>query len=72
MAMSKDWAKSSLSNGNGGNNCLEGRLIAATDNGSTVEIRDTKDPSGPTLKFTKAEWEAFIGGVKQGEFDLSA
>jgi hypothetical protein len=25
---------------------------------------------GGTLIFTRAEWDAFIGGAKDGEFDL--
>ncbi len=36
----------------------------------TVDIRDSKDPSSPTLSFTHAEWNAFIQGVKKDEFDL--
>jgi len=38
--------------------------------GGTVDIRDTKDPSSPTLSFTRDEWSAFIQGVKKGEFDV--
>jgi hypothetical protein len=34
-----------------------------------VVMRDSKKPGGPALYFTEAEWEAFIGGVKDGEFD---
>ena len=33
-------------------------------------MRDGKDPNGPKLVFTPAEWEAFVLGVKDGEFDL--
>jgi Domain of unknown function (DUF397) len=32
-------------------------------------VRDSKDPAGPSLAFTTAEWEAFTAGVKDGEFD---
>jgi Domain of unknown function (DUF397) len=32
-------------------------------------MRDSKDPAGPRLAFTAAEWDAFIKGVKDGEFD---
>jgi len=32
-------------------------------------VRDSKDPDGPKLVFTRAEWVAFLGGVKDGEFD---
>ena len=34
-------------------------------------MRDSKDPDGPVLAFTAAEWEAFVAGVKDGEFDLA-
>lgn len=40
--------------------------------GGTVDIRDTKDASSPTLSFTRAEWSAFVQGVKKGEFDIVA
>jgi hypothetical protein len=32
-------------------------------------VRDSKDPDGPKLYFTPAEWEAFRLGVLDGEFD---
>ena len=31
---------------------------------------DAADPDGDKLYFTEAEWEAFVLGVKDGEFDL--
>jgi hypothetical protein len=33
-------------------------------------VRDSKDASGPTLKFTADEWRSFIAGARSGEFDL--
>jgi hypothetical protein len=33
-------------------------------------MRNSADPDGPKLYFTEAEWEAFVLGVKDGEFDL--
>jgi hypothetical protein len=34
-------------------------------------VRDAKDHgSGPILQFSAQEWEAFLGGVRGGEFDL--
>jgi Domain of unknown function (DUF397) len=56
------WRKSTLSMSNG---CVE---VAIQDNG--VALRDSKDRSGPVLLFTRHEWEAFVGGVRAGEFDL--
>jgi Domain of unknown function (DUF397) len=36
-----------------------------------VTVRDSKMGAlSPTLAFDPAEWEAFIDGVKNGEFDL--
>ena len=34
-------------------------------------MRDTKNPDGPVLAFTQAEWDAFVLGVKDGEFDIA-
>jgi hypothetical protein len=37
---------------------------------SITKVRDTKDnETGPVLSFTEDEWQAFINGVKAGEFD---
>lgn len=34
-----------------------------------VFVRDTKDAdSGPTLRFSTAEWRAFLTSVRDGEF----
>ena len=37
--------------------------------GETIDVRDTKNVTGPTLSFNKAEWAVFLEGVKNGEFD---
>jgi hypothetical protein len=59
------WRKSSRSNGNGGG-CVE---VSDLPDGGRL-VRDTKDNgTGPILRFTKSEWEAFIEGAKDGEFD---
>jgi uncharacterized protein YcsI (UPF0317 family) len=58
------WRKSTFSNLNG--NCVEiGWLLP-----DRIGIRDTKDNgTGPILIFTGAEWDAFIAGAKEGQFD---
>jgi len=38
--------------------------------GGYVAVRDSRTPDGPALVFTPSEWEAFVGGVRDGEFDL--
>lgn len=59
------WRKSSYSNGTGGA-CVE---VADLPDGGRL-VRDTKDKGdGPILRFTAAEWQAFVLGVKDGEFD---
>ena len=56
--------KSSYSQGNG--NCVE--VYGAVEG---VALRDTKlGNNSPILTYTNAEWDAFIRGVKDGEFDL--
>ena len=32
-------------------------------------VRDSKDRTGPMLRFAAAEWTAFHSGVRGGEFD---
>jgi hypothetical protein len=57
------WHKADASNG--GTNCVE---VMETEEGFLV--RDTKDDgAGPVLSFTHGEWEAFLSGVTDGEFD---
>jgi hypothetical protein len=58
-----EWVKSSLSFANG--NCAE---VADLKNGE-VGVRNSRDPNGPVLAFTGEEWRAFLGGVRNGEFD---
>jgi hypothetical protein len=36
-----------------------------------VRVVDTKSGDAPALRFTPAEWAAFVAGVKAGEFDLA-
>jgi hypothetical protein len=36
---------------------------------NTIQVRDSKNPRGAILNFTPSEWDAFIGGVHNGEFD---
>lgn len=66
--LTDQWVKSSLSGSSGGG-CVEARLVG----GCEVQLRDSKQRgTGPVLRFTRPEWEAFRGGVALGEFDLPA
>ncbi|GHE33649.1 hypothetical protein GCM10017673_40540 [Streptosporangium violaceochromogenes] len=68
------WRKASLSSDNGGN-CVEVAVVEAPGSGHKAglgllyALRDSKNPEGPALLFTRSEWDAFVGGVKLGEFD---
>ena len=57
------WVKSSLSFSN--SNCVE----VANLPGSQVGVRHSKQAQGPILRFTPDEWQAVLGGVRNGEFD---
>jgi hypothetical protein len=57
------WVKSSLSFSNG--NCVE---VASLPDGG-VGVRNSRDSQGLVLRFTPDEWHAFLGGVRNGEFD---
>jgi hypothetical protein len=56
------WWKSSVSNSGG---CVEVARL-----GALTLVRDSKNPAGPQLTFTPREWNAFLAGVRGGEFDL--
>lgn len=36
---------------------------------SDVLLRDSKDPDGTVLRFTRSEWDAFVEGVRTGAFE---
>jgi hypothetical protein len=52
------WRKSSYSSANGGA-CVE-----VADGPGVVAVRDSKDPDGPALVFSPADWSAFIASLK--------
>ncbi|WP_327090469.1 DUF397 domain-containing protein [Nonomuraea sp. NBC_01738] len=70
------WRKARRSGSNGGD-CVEVAVLAAPEDVAAHKaeqdrlfvLRDSKDPDGPRLFFTEAEWEAFRLGMKDGEFD---
>lgn len=61
------WIKSSRSGtggGTGGGNCVE---LAGLASGHRA-VRDSKNPTGPALICTPADWSAFTAAVRDGEF----
>ena len=55
----RTWKKSSRTYGNG--NCVE----VAARSGDHVNVRDSKNPEGAMLRFTPAEWTAFLAGLRE-------
>lgn len=56
------WFKSSHSGG--GQDCVE---VAFVGHGS-VGVRDSKNPSGPALVFSSAQWSVFTAELVRGAF----
>lgn len=56
------WQKSSYTGSAG--NCVE---VDATDD--PVYVRDSKDPNGPVVCFTRVAWTAFIDAIKHGDLE---
>ncbi|MFJ4657288.1 DUF397 domain-containing protein [Nocardia sp. NPDC088792] len=57
------WRKSTFSNPSG--NCVE--LAPMTD--GQVAVRNSRDPEGSIIVYTRPEIDAFLRGAKSGEFD---
>jgi hypothetical protein len=61
--MEPEWVTSSFSFANG--NCAE---VAKMPDGA-IGVRHSKSWHGRILRFTPDEWQAFLDGVRNGEFD---
>jgi hypothetical protein len=59
------WRKSSRSNDPTIGACVE---VAAIEDARAV--RDSKNPGGPQLAFSVAEWRTFMIAIKSNEFEL--
>ena len=56
------WRKAERSSNNG--QCVEVASVVGK-----IIVRDSKDPGGPMLIYTPAEWTSFLDGTKKGKFD---
>ncbi len=59
------WRKSSFSGQNG---CVE----AAPLRDGLIAVRDSKNPQAGHLVYNALEWQSFLAGVRNGEFDYLA
>jgi hypothetical protein len=49
--------------------CESGACIMVARDGDSVIFGNTTDPGGAIYSYTTAEWQQFVVGVKQGDFD---
>ena len=56
------WRKSSYSGS--ASDCVEVAFV-----GEGVATRDSKDPNGPALVFTRAEWATFLTALRTDHLD---
>lgn len=50
-------------------NCVEVGPLA--DGSGRVAVRHSHHPGAEVIVYTRAEWEAFTAGVRDGEFDFA-
>ena len=58
----RGWRKSSRS-------AAAGHCVEVAMSPLEVVVRDSKDRTGPVLRFGDASWRRFVAGVRDGEFD---
>jgi predicted secreted Zn-dependent protease len=49
--------------------CDGGNCVQVAPRGDMVVIGDTKNPDSAPLTYTRSEWQAFVEGVRRGDFD---
>jgi uncharacterized protein DUF397 len=49
--------------------CNGGACIRVASQNDQILIGDSKNPGGPVLSYSRGEWDAFVEGVRLGDFD---
>ena len=49
--------------------CDGGSCIRVAPSAGMILIGDSKNPDGLVLSYTRAEWDAFVRGIRRGDFD---
>ena len=49
--------------------CNGGECIQVAASGQAILIADSKQPEGPILSYSHVEWQQFVTGIKNGDFD---
>jgi hypothetical protein len=55
------WHKSS--------HCASNSCVEVVHLDGQIAMRDSKDRHGPVLRFSRAEWTAFLDAARNGQFD---
>ena len=50
--------------------CGSGACVEVARDGDQILVRDSKDPQAAPLKFTPQEWDHFLTGAREGDFDF--
>ncbi|WP_203865696.1 DUF397 domain-containing protein [Plantactinospora endophytica] len=62
------WHISTKSASNGGS-CVEAGPVL--DGSGRIAVRHSKAPDAAVIVYTREEWDAFLAGAKDGEFDFT-
>ncbi|WP_433338215.1 DUF397 domain-containing protein [Spirillospora sp. CA-294931] len=61
-----EWRKASRSGTSDNTSCVEVANLAGN-----IGVRDSKDPQGPKLAVTRANWRTLARRIKDGDHDLA-
>lgn len=48
--------------------CDNSACVEVASERGEILVRDSKDPNGPVLRFSRQEWIAFADGLRAGDF----
>jgi len=68
---SLSWRRPAGADAGGAPGVMEVAIAPRSGGGSWVLLRVAGDPDGRVLVYDEHEWECFLDGVRNGEFDLS-
>jgi predicted secreted Zn-dependent protease len=49
--------------------CNGGECVKVAASGEVILIADSKQHEGPILSYSHTEWQEFVSGIKNGDFD---
>lgn len=49
--------------------CSGGACVRVAAHGDAIVVGSSKHLDGPLISYSRAEWAAFVEGIRQGDFD---